>query len=135
MNYIGVIIEESLDPKFAKEILGLVKIISTKVEQVVEKHKTPWLKQWTLHTVEVKENDAENVAKRISYALDLEHEWYADFKNDKVDFIIFRNKIFKIDKNTIELYKEAREYGISLGIPEYQVAFDKRLSINVKNKK
>lgn len=44
MNYQGVIIEESLENK---DILKDVKISDTKVEKVVEEHKTPWIKQWT----------------------------------------------------------------------------------------
>ena len=42
MNYKGVIIEESLDNK---AVLNKVKIIKTKVSPVVEKHRTPWVKQ------------------------------------------------------------------------------------------
>ena len=41
-NYKGVIIEESLENK---DILKDIKIISTKIEPVQEKHKTPWVKQ------------------------------------------------------------------------------------------
>ena len=63
MNYEGVIIEESLDNT---GILGDVKILKTKVEPVIEKHKTPWLKQWTLHTVEITEENGDNVAHQLS---------------------------------------------------------------------
>jgi hypothetical protein len=120
MNYKGVIIEESLDNK---DVIKQIKIISTKVEQVIEKHKTPWLKQWTLHTVEIPENEAENISLEISKSLESEHPWYADFKNENIHFIIFRNKVFKIDRTNKEQYDEAKEYGISLGIPSYQVDF------------
>jgi hypothetical protein len=120
MNYKGVIIEESLE---TKDILGRIKILSTKVEQVVDKHKTPWLKQWTLHTVEISEKEAESIAGEISKSLDSEHPWYADFKNETTHFIIFRNRVFKIDRTSKEQYDEAKEYGISLGIPPYQVDF------------
>ena len=120
MNYQGVIIEESLENK---DVLGRIKIISTKIEPVVAKHKTPWLKQWTLHTIEVLENEAESVAEEISHSLELEHPWYADFKNKTAHFIIFRSKIFKIDRTNKKQYDEAKEYGISLGIPPYQVDF------------
>jgi len=120
MNYKGVIIEESLDKK---DILKNIKILSTKVEQVIEKHKTPWLKQWTLHTVEIFENGAENIALEISKSLESLHPWYADFKNENTHFIIFYNKVFKIDRTNKEQYDEAKEYGISLGIPPYQVDF------------
>ena len=95
----------------------------TKVEEVTEEHKTPWIKQWTLHTVEIPENQVKNVAEKISKALDSEHDWYADFKNDTHHYIIFRNKVFFVDKQSKEQYDEAKKYGISLGIPEYQVDF------------
>lgn len=120
MNYQGVIIEESLENK---DILKDVKISETKVEEVVEEHKTPWIKQWTLHTVEIVENQAKDVAEKISKVLDSKHDWYADFKNDTHHYIIFRNKVFYIDRKSKEQYDEAKRYGISLGIPEYQVDF------------
>lgn len=120
MNYKGVIIEESLENK---DILKDVKISDTKVEEVVEEHKTPWIKQWTLHTVEIPENQAKDVAEKISKTLDSKHDWYADFKNDTHHYIIFRDKVFYIDLKSKEQYDEAKNYGISLGIPEYQVDF------------
>lgn len=120
MNYKGVIIEESLSKK---DVLARAKILSTKIEQVVDKYKTPWLKQWTLHTVEIPESEAGNIAKEISESLELEHPWYADFKNETTHFIIFHNKVFKIDKISKKQYDKAKEYGISIGIPPYQVDF------------
>lgn len=120
MNFKGVIIEESLGDR---AVLGLVKIVSTKVELVVEKHKTPWLKQWTLHDVEISESKADEVAQRLSEDLEKEHVWYADFKNEKFHYIIYRGKIFKVDLQSPGLYREAKRYGIFLGIPEYQVDF------------
>jgi len=119
-NFNGVIIEESLENK---DVLQKVKIIETKVEEVTEEHKTPWIKQWTLHTVEIPENQANEIAEDLSKSLDSEHSWYADFKNDKFHYIIFRNKVFFIDRSSKEQYDEAKKYGISLGIPEYQVDF------------
>lgn len=121
-NYQGVIIEESLGNK---NIPKEVKIISTKVEKVTDIHQTPWLSQWTLHTVEIPESEAKAIAEKISNSLDRAHggSWYADFKNDIHHYIIFRNKIFYIDRKSKEEYDEAKRYGISLGIPEYQVDF------------
>jgi len=120
MGYKGIIIEESLENK---DILKDVKILETKVEEVVEDHKTPWIKQWTLHTVEIPENQVESIAGKTSKALDSKHNWYADFKNDTHHYIIFRNKVFLVDRSSKEQYDEAKKYGISLGIPEYQVDF------------
>jgi len=120
MNYIGVIIEESLENK---DILKKIKILSTKIEKVTEKHKTPWLKKWTIHTVEINADKAAKIAVEISKCLESAHNWYADFKNGELHFIIFRNKVFRIDRASKEQYGEAKKYGISLGIPEYQVNF------------
>jgi HD superfamily phosphodiesterase len=119
-NFHGVIIEESLE---SKDVLKKVKIIKTEVEQVTEEHKTPWIKQWTLHTVEIPKNDVDSIAEEISKSLDSEHNWYADFKDETTHYIIFKERVFKIDRTNKEQYDEAKSYGISLGIPEYQVDF------------
>jgi len=120
MNYQGVIIEESLGNK---EVLNKVKIIKTKISPVVEKHKTPWVKQWTMHTVEIIEENADEIAEQLREDLDKEHAWYVDFKNENYHFIIFRGKIFKVDLKDPILYKDAKLFGISIGIPDYQVDF------------
>jgi len=120
----GTIIEESLEDK---SVLNEVKILSTKVEQVTERHKTPWIKQWTLHKVEIDQNKVEAIAERISKSLDSNHRhsWYADFKNDYTHYIIYRDKIFKVNRDNKEEYQEATKYGLALGIPDYQIDFEK----------
>ena len=121
-NYFGVIIEEGLEDK---SVLKLTKILSTKIEKVVSSHHTPWLTKWTLHKVEIPEDKAQEVAELIGESIDSSHShsWYADYKNPKWHYIIFPHKIFKINRKSNEQYAKAREYGISLGIPEYQVDF------------
>jgi hypothetical protein len=59
-NFIGVIIEESLEDK---KVLRKVKISKTKIDKVTNRHQTPWLSKWTLHTVEVPEDQASKIAK------------------------------------------------------------------------
>jgi hypothetical protein len=121
MTYRGVIIEESLKDK---SVLQDVKILKTKVEQVTEKHKTPWLEQWTLHTIEILEDKADSVAEKISKVInDQPSPWYADFKTDEIHYIIYPHKIFKINRASREEYQAATDYGVSLGIPPYQVDF------------
>lgn len=121
MDYNGVIIEESLGNK---KVLEAIKILDTKVEKITPEHKTPWLKRWTLHTVDIPESTAKEVANKISSSFDPDHpHWYADFKNQKFHYIVYANKVFKVDLDNPVLYKDAREYGISIGIPEYQVDF------------
>lgn len=121
MNYKGVIIEESLsDDSVLKEVIT----ISSRVSKVTEKHRTPWLKQWTLRTVEIPEDKADEIAEKLSENLEMEHHcWYADYKNNNYHFIVFSENIFKVDLKNPLLYQEAKEYGIGLGIPEYQVDF------------
>ncbi|MFA6552476.1 MAG: hypothetical protein WCT19_03175 [Candidatus Paceibacterota bacterium] len=116
-NYKGVIIKESLEDK---SLLKQIRIISTKVEKVTKKHRSRE-KQWTLHTIEIEEDKADDIAGQIS--LSIKDKWYADFKNKTHHFIIFKNKVFFIDRTSLEQYNEAKQYGISLGIPEYQVDF------------
>lgn len=120
MNYIGVIIEESLHNA---SLLDKVKILKTKIEKVTDKHKTPWVSQWTLHTVEVDENIVDQIAMELSNMLDREHSWYADFENEAFHYIIYKDKVFKVDRTNPTLYEDARKYGIRIGIPDYQVNF------------
>ena len=121
MGYKGVIIEESLQNK---AVLKKVKILDTKIEKITSEHKTPWLKQWTLHTVEIPEDSADEVASMLSHSFDSKHSvWYADFKNKNIHYIIYPNKIFKVNLGNPVIYRDARKYGISIGIPEYQVDF------------
>lgn len=118
--FVGVLIEESLEDK---KVLKEIKIIKTKIETVTEKHKTPWITKWTMHTMKIPSEKIKEVSEKISKSLDKKHNWYADFQNNKEHYIIFRNKIFCVNKKSKEEYNKAKEYGISLGIPEYQVDF------------
>ena len=106
-----------------KDILKMVKILKTRIEVVTPSMNTPHLKQWTLHTVEVPEEKADEIAQEISRSLKLKEEWYADYRNDWYHFIIFREKIFKVNRKSRLEYEKAKEYGISLGIPAHQVNF------------
>ncbi|OGE94439.1 MAG: hypothetical protein A3B10_01405 [Candidatus Doudnabacteria bacterium RIFCSPLOWO2_01_FULL_44_21] len=119
MNYQGTIIEESLDDP---AVLSKINIVSTKVEIVTEKHRTPWLKQWTLHKVEISEDQCEAIADMLASSLQKNY-WYADFMNDKYHYIIYSGKIFKVDRQNPVFYKDAKKYGLDLGIPSYQIDF------------
>lgn len=121
MNFQGVIIEESLADK---AVLKALKIVKTEVEAVTAEHKTPWIKEWTMHTVEIPPAQAARVAEAISRALDREHHWYADYKTETEHYIIYRDKVFHVtDRTSQAQYDAARAYGIALGIPDYQVDF------------
>lgn len=124
MNYTGIIIEESLENK---EVLKDLKIIKTEIEPVTEEHQTPWLKHWTMHTVEIEESKADEIAEKISKSLEKEHNWYADFKNNNTHFIIFRKKVFCIARKKEE-YEKVKKYGTTLGIPDYQLDFSPEIN-------
>lgn len=117
-NYKGDIIEESLKDK---EVFKDLNITSTRVEKVTDEHQTPWLSQWTLDTVEVNENEADDLAERLSKALDPEHGWYIDYRNEKYHYVIFRDKVFKLNRNKKSDYDEMIKYGLSVGTPDYQL--------------
>ena len=120
--YRGVVITESLENT---SVLDEVRILSTTIEQVSEGTKTPWLKIWTLHDVEIDADKVEVVAQKISHSIDREHAhaWYADFRNSRWHYIIFLDKIFVVDVHDQSQYDEAKQYGLDLGIPESQMPF------------
>ena len=118
--YRGIIIEESLEDR---GVLHSFRVLETRIEVVTERHKTPWVTQWTLHTVEIPEEAAAHVAAKLSEALDPVHAWYADFKNEATLYIVFRNRVFRVDRRSERAYDAPRQYGMALGIPEYQLDF------------
>jgi hypothetical protein len=124
MDYIGIIIEESLKNK---RILQSVIVTDTRVEQVTPAHQTPWLKQWTLHTVTVPVDTAGTVARQLSETLE-DNRWYADYRNRTTHYIIFPGKIFHVDRNQPEQYAAVKAYGLNLGIPEHQLTFSSEVA-------
>ena len=119
-DFEGIIIEESLADK---SVLGQVEIIAQKVESVTDAHKTPWLTKWTMDTVAISADKANDIAKLLSRSIDKAHaaSWYVDFKNDTYHYVVYSGKVFLIDRSRRDQYQEAAEYGVSIGIPEYQV--------------
>jgi len=127
-NYKGDIIEESLGDK---SVLKEVNIISTRVEKVTAGHQTPWLSQWTLDSIEVNVGQADGLADKLCKMLDPEHGWFIDYRNDNYHYVIFKNKVFKIDRNKKSDYDEMVKYGVSVGTPDYQLPNFSDLPIDV----
>jgi hypothetical protein len=119
MSYTGVVIEESLRDA---SVLERLRIVSTKVEPVTEAHRTPWLRQWTLHTVEIADDEAAAVADLLSQALAPDY-WYADFRDRAMHYVVFSGKVFVVDRSAPEQYGPVVEHGLRLGIPDYQLDF------------
>ena len=117
-----MIIEESLTNL---EVLKHCKIVSTRVSIVTQEHQTPWLKQWTMHTVSVSAEKADELATELSNSLhSLPGNWYADFKSENRHYVVYPNRVFLIDRSDSEQYRRATEYGMSIGIPAHQVDFE-----------
>lgn len=126
MNYRGIIIEESLEKQDFVNALartGELQIISQEIEKVTEAHETPWLEQWTCDEVEISEDKIEETVQKLSAAIDTEHigNWYCDFKNADTHYVVFKDKIFKINRKSREDYATMREYALSIGLPEHQL--------------
>lgn len=120
MSYRGVIIEESLDDA---SVLNGLQVIATEVETVTEGFNTPWLTQWMLRTVEIPDEQADDIAQKISKAIDSAHasSWFADFMNETRHYVIFRDKVFVVDRLQPAEYDAVVQYGLALGIPEHQL--------------
>ena len=61
-NYKGLIVEESLENKL---VLNKLKILNTVIEPTTEEDNAPWISKWTMHTVEVSENNITEIVKLI----------------------------------------------------------------------
>lgn len=120
-KYSGCIIEESLTNK---NVLKEFIITRTNVEKVTEESNTPDLDAWTMHIVEIAEDKIESIVPLLSKSIDGSRKnggWYTDLKSDDWHYIIFSGKVFKVDRSNGEQYEQAKEYGMSIGIPEYQL--------------
>lgn len=120
-KYSGCIIEESLTNK---DVLKEFIITKTNVEKVTEESNTPDLDIWTMHIVEIDEDKVENIVPLLSKSIDGSRKnggWYTDLKSDDWHYIIFSGKVFKVNRSSGEQYEQAKEYGMSIGIPEYQL--------------
>lgn len=102
-TYTGCIIEESLKDK---SILDEFKILETVTDD------------GTSYIVETDESEIDSIVLRLQAAMSDEQIWYTDLKNYDYHYIIYNDRIFKIDRDFPEQYEEAKEYGLKRGIPE-----------------
>lgn len=120
MDYIGIIIEESLTDS---KIIDELKVISKVEEKVTKEHNTPWLQKWTMYTVSIPQDKITEYTERLSKLIDTSkcNDWFTDFKNYEYHYIVFNNKVFKLNVNKIEDYVELEKYATSLGLPKNQM--------------
>jgi hypothetical protein len=107
-NYHGIIVDKSQKDK---DIFNWLKIIGSKTTS----------KGWILYKIEINPEEIEKVIKELQQNMEPE-PFYCHFYRDNELIVVFKEKVFRImpDKST---WKEAIEYGKSLGIPEKQLDF------------
>ncbi len=103
MKYSGCIIKESLKDK---TVLDEFKIIDTNTDSCI---------------VEIDADQIEQIVPRLQKAMVDDNGWYADLKNYDYHYIIYNDRIFKVDRDFGEQYEEAKEYGLKRGISECQL--------------
>ena len=102
-TYTGCIIEESLKDK---TILNEFKILETITDD------------GTSYIVEAEDSEIDSIVLKLQAAMSDEKIWYADLKNYDYHYIIYNDRIFKVNRDFPEHYEEAKEYGLKRGIPE-----------------
>lgn len=117
-KYEGCIIEESLENT---DVINLFRIVRTEISPVTEAHATPWLDKWTMHMVEIDDNNIDDVVIELMSSLNKKENWYADLRNDDFHYIVFNDKVFRVCRSSKEQYNEVHQYGLAQGIPAYQL--------------
>ncbi len=76
-----------------------------------------------MDTVEIDERQIDEYTNRLSTLIDTKHcnAWYCDFRNNKYHYVVFANKVFKLDRNKKQDYIDMQEYAIKLGLPKHQL--------------
>ena len=110
INYKGTIVEESLEDN---RILNDIDIIDFRIS----KEENP-VDRWHLYTVKVTKDDIQKFSRYIRSG-----KWYMHFWNGNDVVAVFKDKVFEFKHDQKETWKDACDYGRSLGIPEEQLDF------------
>lgn len=120
MDYKGVIIKESLtDASIIKEL----KVLQKNVEKITEKENTPWLDKWTMYTVVIDKDKIDYYTKQLSKLIDNKHcdDWYCDFRNNEFHYVVFKGKVFKLNRKRKQDYLDMQNYAVKRGLPKHQL--------------
>lgn len=123
MKFNGVLLKESLKDDAILSILVITKEEQWDVDNATEDQP----KQWTAVYYEGKEEDADEIAKKLGESLK-KGQWYTNFSASSKEFIIFPGKVFIYEKGDSNSATLAKEHGRSIGIPESQLDWDKEAS-------
>ena len=108
-QYKGTIIEESLEDN---RILNNMEIVGFRIS----KDEKPQ-DRWHLYTVKVSKEEIEKLADCIK------NKWYMHFWKGRDIVAVFKDKVFNFNYDEKASWKEAVDYGLSLGIPKEQLDF------------
>jgi hypothetical protein len=100
----GTIVENSLADKSVLDSLHIMRTWSDE--------------DWILHDVVVGEEHIKLIQKALC-----DGPWYVHFWEGDDITVVYKNRVFTIKKLDTSTWKEAIEYGASLGIPEEQLDF------------
>lgn len=106
MKYSGCIIEDSLKDKSTINEFNILEEIND--------DGIMWI-------VEVDESKLGYVLPKLQTSMVEAPIWYCDLKCEDYHYIIFYDKIFKVNRDFPEQYEEVRQYGIKRGIPNEQL--------------
>jgi len=105
-TYSGCIIDESIKNK---SILDEFKIIDKSDDD------------GAIYIVEIDDSKINDIVPKVMHAMVEEKVWYCDLKNYDYHYIIYNDKVFKVNRDYGEQYEEAKKYGLKRGIPECQL--------------
>lgn len=108
-EYKGTIVEESLNDN---RILNDFKIVDFRISR----DENP-ADRWHLYTVMVSHEDI------IHLSENMKPKWYAHFWKDRDVIAIFHGQKFEFNYDDRSTWKEAIDYGLSMGIPAKQLDF------------
>lgn len=109
-DYFGTIIEESLEDN---RVLNDIEIISFRIS----KDESPQ-DRWHLYKAKVSKEDIEKLSKYIKSG-----KWYMHFWGGTDVIAVFRGKTFEFNYTDKATWKDAVDYGRSVGIPDEQLDF------------
>jgi hypothetical protein len=116
MEYRGYIIEESLrDPCF----INRLKVLSVKIteEELPLTLSGGERGRWHIYKVIIREEQIKELQKLLL------PDWYAHFWKDDELLVVFKGRMFTCSRFNKSTWKEAIEYGLSIGIPREELDF------------
>ena len=110
----GIISESLEEPSILNEY-DVYQARISKREELIDEHGSKG--RWHLYWVDATDKQTEALSREIKKG------WYAHFWNGQTLLAVFQRKGFEFHAEDKSTWKEAIEYGKSVGIPEEQLDF------------